>query len=304
MPKMTIDKSILINKSPEDIYPKLNDFNHWTPWSPWLIMEKGVAVNVADDAKYYEWQGDLVGSGNMKITKEIENTSIAYDLNFLKPWKSFAKVGFKLVPEGEGTRVHWTMESKLPFFMFFMKKMMTAFVGMDYERGLRMLKNYVEDGTVHSKLDFKGKSTFEGGAYIGVKTACTMDEMGNKMKSDFEKIWEQVDHSVAVGPAFTIYHKWDAVNRQVTYTSAIPVASVPSDLGGLISGTIPKTTVHSVVHTGPYEHIGNAWAAQYSMQRAKKFKVNKTIMPFEVYLNDPREVAPTDLESVVHFPTK
>jgi hypothetical protein len=153
MPKINVTRSATINSSIDNVYTKLNDFNHWTKWSPWLIMEKGVKVNISDDAKYYEWKGDRVGEGNMNISLEDGSNSIEYDLTFLKPWKSEAKVKFLLSDNNNRTAVTWSMDSKLPFFMFWMKNMMEGFIGMDYERGLNMLKDYIEEGEVKSKLD-------------------------------------------------------------------------------------------------------------------------------------------------------
>ena len=66
----------------------------------------------------------MVGSGNMNVTAENAPQSIDYDLTFLKPWKSRAKVRFELERKGDGTKTTWFMESSLPFFMFWMKKMM------------------------------------------------------------------------------------------------------------------------------------------------------------------------------------
>lgn len=40
MPKINVTRSATINSSIDNVYTKLNDFNHWTKWSPWLIMEK------------------------------------------------------------------------------------------------------------------------------------------------------------------------------------------------------------------------------------------------------------------------
>ena len=85
MPKMHIKKSILINAPVDRIYSIVSDFNHWRPWSPWLITEPEAKVTVAPDAKYYEWEGNRTGEGNMKITAEKANESIDYDLMFLKP---------------------------------------------------------------------------------------------------------------------------------------------------------------------------------------------------------------------------
>ena len=133
-------------------------------------MEPEAKVTVQEDGKYYEWSGNRVGSGNMTVLKEQTNEWIECDLTFLKPWKSKAKVKFNLKSEGDSTRITWNMDSSLPFFMFFMKKMMEAFVGMDYERGLNMLKDYSEDDKVHSHMEFKGRQTYPGCNYIGVKT--------------------------------------------------------------------------------------------------------------------------------------
>lgn len=307
MPKMQIDKSIHIDAKPEDVYAKVSDFNHWQPWSPWLIMEHGVKVDVEKGGKYYSWEGDRVGSGNMKITSEKENESVDYDLTFLKPWKSHAKVGFKIKADGNGSKVNWTMESSLPFFMFWMKKMMTAFVGMDYERGLKMLKDYVEDGKVNSELEFTGNTVYEGCKYVGIKSGCTIDDMGEDMKKSFGTLeaFFANNNIERAGDSISIYHKWDMINRRAEYTSAIPVKEVPGNLdASLISGEIPKLNVHIVSHKGSYAHMGNAWTTQYNMQRAKEFKHNKKVDPFEVYRNNPMEVEESELLTEVNFATK
>ncbi len=307
MPKMHIKKSTLIGAPVEKIYNTLSDFNQWQVWSPWLIMEPEASVKVAEDAKSYEWEGDRIGTGNMKILSESANRSIDYDLTFLKPWKSTAKVRFELNPQGEHTEVVWLMDSSLPFFMFWMKKMMEAFVGMDYDRGLAMLKDYMEDGEVHSKLDFKGTSTFPGCTYIGIKTSCNLKDIGDSMKEDFEKIgaFARENSELIAGVPFSIYHKWDMVKEQATYTSGIPVKQVPDNLpSGMVTGEIPQTGVYTVGHKGPYAHLGNAWSTMYNMQRAKVFKTNKKIDPFETYVNDPGEVPANELMTEVHFAVK
>ncbi|MBO6794116.1 MAG: SRPBCC family protein [Balneolaceae bacterium] len=85
MPKMNVSRTATIHADAATVYSKLNDFNHWPKWSPWLIMEPDANVNIATDAKYYEWNGKRTGEGNMSITREVENQQIDYDLTFLKP---------------------------------------------------------------------------------------------------------------------------------------------------------------------------------------------------------------------------
>lgn len=307
MPKMYISRSIFINKKASDIFPLLNNFDHWSIWSPWLIMEKGVKVNVAPDKKYYDWEGDLTGAGNMQVTNEVQNEKIDYNLTFLKPWKSHAKIGFILQPQGEGTKITWTMDSSLPFFLFWMKKMTENFIGMDYNRGLNMLKDLAEQGKVPSSLDFKGNSEYEGCNYIGLKANCTFDNIKESHKGNFEKMMSYISEKkdlISANP-FTIYHKWDINKQLCTYTACLPVKEIPSELpNDMVTGTYPKTKTHCVHHIGPYRHIGNAWSSLYSRLRAKRFKLNKSIDPIEIYLNSPKDTPENDLQTEIHFPIK
>ncbi len=308
MPKTHVDKSILIEKSPEEIFEKLSDFHNWIPWSPWLIVEPGVKVTTHEDGKYYEWDGDLVGAGNMTVLSENAPEHLHCNLTFLKPWKSKATVDFYLKPEGNGTRVHWVMDSSLPFFMFFFKKMMEAFIGMDFDRGLGMLKDYMESGEVHSKLNFEGIRDYEGCQYVGIKVDCAMSDIGPSMGTNFEKLekyFAEGHEDLKGGFAFSIYHKWQPVKGRVIYTAAIPVSSIPSDLpAGMISGKVPATKNHVVKHTGPYNHVGNAWSAQMSRERAKKFKKNRSVHPMEVYMNDPSNTPANELVSEIWVAVK
>lgn len=305
MPKVYIERSIPINAPAPVVYAALNDFNKWVKWSPWLIMEPSASVDVAEDAKSYTWDGYRVGSGNMKVREERENEHIHFDLNFLKPWKSSNTTSFYLTGTPEGTVVKWTMDTSLPFYLFWMKKMMGAWVGADYERGLDMLKAYVEQGEIHSKLDFKGNSEFDGCKWIGIKAHCLINDMAIKMPEDFERIWKYADENDENidGEAFTIYHKWNIVKGKVSYTAALPVKEISPDLPeGFVSGQIPQTPVYILGHTGAYKHLGNAWSTLYAMHRNKEFKPRKGVHPFEIYKNDPKITPEKDLLTEICFP--
>lgn len=307
MPKINVTRSTTIHSTIDDVYAKLSDFNHWIKWSPWLIMEDGVKVTISEDGKYYEWKGERVGEGNMSVTLENQNYAIEYDLNFLKPWKSEAKVKFLLSDNDGRTAVTWSMDSKLPFFMFWMKSMMEAYIGMDYERGLNLLKDYVEKGHVQSKLNFKGESTFPGTKYVGIKNSCSIDDIGEAMKKDFGKIESFIKQhqEIATGDAYSIYHKWDMVKRKASYTSCVGVTSIPEDLpADFTAEEIPETKIYTLRHTGPYHHLGNAWSTLYNMHRGKEFKPKKGVHPFEHYVSNPQETEEKDLITDVIFPIR
>jgi len=307
MPKMNVRRSTTINSPAATVFNRVADLNHWTAWSPWLITEPEAKVTVSDDSKFYSWEGKRVGSGEMRITAEKTNQSVDYDLTFLKPWKSHAKVRFELNERNGVTEVDWIMDSSLPFFMFWMKKMMEAFVGMDFQRGLNLLKDYVEDGEVHSKLEFVGERNYPGCEYIGIKRSTTMAGVGPDMKNDFTKLWEMVssDMDNVTGESFSIYHKWEIVKGKVRYTAGVPVKKVPENLpSGVITGKLHAMKIHTLRHVGPYIHLGNAWTTMQMMMRGKEFKPVKGMHPFETYVNMPGEVPDNELITDINFAVK
>ena len=290
----------------EKVYATVRDFKQWPAWSPWLIAEPDSRMDYSADGKSYTWDGKITGSGEMIITSENPQ-SINYQLTFLKPWKSVNSAQFLFAEKNGGTEVTWTMEGSLPFFMFWMKAMMTGFVGADYQRGLMMLKAVVETGTNPSKLDFLGQKSFSGFRYVGVKTRCPITDIAANMQRDMQKLtqWLGASGVQAPGKPFSICHKWDLGKGTADYTLAFPFDTEPTDLpNSFVSGVIPACNVYQVRHTGPYRFLGNAWAAGVMHGRAKVYAPDKKIDAFEIYENDPTEVAENNLVTVLHFPVK
>jgi len=307
MPKTHVEKTITINADIEKVKRIIADFNHWEHWSPWLILEPEAKLKVSENGKKQEWEGVRIGSGEMTVLEEKE-TAIHYDLKFLKPWKSQATVDFLISTDGEdSTTLTWTMDGSLPFFMFWMKNMMERMLGMDYDRGLLMLKDYIEKGHVDAKLEFPGESDFAGCKYLGLKNECTMDNIGEVMGVDIQKLndYAKGNSPVLSMEFFSIYHKFDFGKNKIVYTIGVGVKESQGNLPeGLFNGTLPATKVHTVRHIGPYELSGNAWSAIMAMDQSKEIKKNKKIPPMEFYRNNPAETDPKDLITDVCMPLK
>lgn len=308
MPKLTIQKSKTISASPEKVYEIISDFHHWRPWSPWLIQEAAATVDIAPDGKSYSWSGKIVGDGEMEVAEETPHKAISYNLTFLKPWKSKAKISFHLIPQGDHTVVQWGMDSSLPFFLFYMKKMMTNIIGMDYDRGLTMLKQYVEKGKVNSKVEVEGETTFAGCTYIALRKDCSVDTMPKEMSSDIEKLFKFAnEHSLEMtAPVFTAYEKWDFNKNRTTYLTGLQLKEIPEgmDVSAFVTGTFPEMKTHLIKHTGEYNHLGNAWSAGMSLVQKKMIKASKQYKPFELYISDPRDTPAEQIVTEIHFPLK
>ena len=309
MPKMRVDESIVIQEKPSKIYSILSDYHHWQTWSPWLLAEPEAKVTIADSGDFYQWEGQIIGSGQMQITrKSAKHDFLLMDLTFLKPWKSQAKVAFYLKDEGASTQVRWTMDSRLPFFLFWMKKSMEAYISQDYGRGLRLLKDFAETGKTNSSIKFLGLKKHPAMQYLGLQRSISTAEMEQCMGEDFGRLmplFHQKWKALQAGAPFSIYHKFDVVRKKVIYTAALPLTEIPTDLeSDMITGTLPAMQVYSVLHQGPYRHIANAWSAAAMHLRSKQFKPLKKTPPMEVYWNNPKDTSELELKSEILFPAK
>lgn len=308
MPVFTVEKSILINAPIDQVYSAVRDFTVWREWSPWLIAEPEAVVNYLKNPDGYTWEGQVTGSGKFHLIEETAPRSMRCHLEFIKPWKSVCETRFSFSETSEGTEVTWTMDGSLPFFMFFMKKSMVAYVGADYARGLVMLKDYVELGNVPCKLEFPGTTAFKGGLYIGVKAEGSPEDISTLARGSFETLqsWRKQTGTELRDQPFAIYHKWDLVKGKVSFSTGFPLSTRPAEVpDGLFIGELPDVAVYPVRHTGPYRHIANAWSAGIMHGRGKKFCQGKQLHPFEIYEVMRDEVEhENDLVTVVNFPVK
>lgn len=305
MPKFSLEEKVQVDAQPAHVRAIVKDFKQWEPWSPWLSADPNCKVEYADDGASYSWDGEVIGSGMMEVTRETDD-AIFYDLNFFKPWKSQADVAFHFKTKDGGTEVAWSMDSSLPFFMFFMKKMMVAWVSADYRRGLAKLKDYAETGSVPSQNQFEGVGEGFVGKYVGIRSdRVPMDELGPRMSEQFEELkkWMAVEGIEPNGAPLSITHKFDMVNRRFDYTAAIPVTELSNGVAyNFVSGTLKAPKTFKVKHTGAYRHLSSAWSAAMMHQRSKQFRPQKGVDPFEVYVSDPTNTPEAELVTEIHLP--
>lgn len=145
-----VERSRVIQGSPDAIMPQLTDMKRWVEWSPWSDRDPNIKWTFSDPTggkgAWYEWEGNEdVGKGRMEVTA-VESDAVTYALTFLDPFPSESTVTFRLEPEGQGTQVTWIMDSNNSFstkvFMIFAD--FDALLGADFELGLERLAKQVE----------------------------------------------------------------------------------------------------------------------------------------------------------------
>ena len=308
MPKYSVSRSIVIERDPGSVFDTLADYNTWSTWSPWLCAEPDAKVTVSDNSNsvgsMYAWEGEITGAGELEHLQLEPGRSIRDEIRFKRPFKSTSSVGFDFEPAGDGTKVTWTMDGSLPWFMFWMKPMMESFIGMDYERGLSMLKEWSETGTILSDTQAKGVQSVGPFRMAGIKNQCDFSKIGQMMGQDFQRATDEFErHGVPVDKgAMSVYHKFNIKQMTMEYTCGFMVDQ-PVNIEGVNNWEIPVTQALRVDHVGSYQNLGNAWSAANQIARYKKLKQSR-VGTFEIYRNDMSDTKPADLITEIYLPLK
>ncbi len=310
MPKFHVQRSTTIEASLDKVFEVVSDYSTWTTWSPWLCAEPTAKVTVSEDStsvgSTYAWEGEITGAGEMEHLQLEPGVHIEDEIRFLKPWKSVSKVSFDFESAGDGTKITWHMNGSMPWYMFWMIPMMEPYIGMDYERGLKMLKEWIETGEIQTKTNIRGVESIGPLRVAGVRKTCSFDNIGTSMKEAFEEASGKFEEqSISIeGHGISIYHDMNMKAKTFDYTSGFVLGdSVGEVPAGLSTWSIPSVQALVTEHHGRYDHLGNAWSAANQHARYKKLKQSKA-GAFEIYTNDCDTTPPAELETIIYLPLK
>lgn len=145
-----IERSLVINATPEAILAPCADLREWKKWGVWYQRDPQIQTTYSTPptgvGSWVDWKSQQEGNGKMTITK-LTPTEIVYALEF--PDHGMKSTGvMKLAPEGSGQRLVWSDEGDLgmnPLSRWF-GLFLDQLIGKDFETGLANLKKLVEGG--------------------------------------------------------------------------------------------------------------------------------------------------------------
>nr|WP_295902485.1 SRPBCC family protein [uncultured Bdellovibrio sp.] len=311
--KVQIQRSINIEKPKQTVFDIIADLKQWNTWSPWMQSEptaktqfSGISGQVGQTQS---WEGEVIGSGRMTIVDLQKNQLMKMNLEFFTPWKSFAEAIFDIKEvSAQQCKVTWTMNSNLPWFMFAFKNMMAAYIGNDFERGLKMLKEYAETGAVVSRSVYQGEKELPGFQVIGKKTTSKISDLGTTIRADFDDMNKRLQSGELTPPdgIVTLSHKHDIPHGTSVFTAGYIYKpnQTPKVPGDFEITQIPNHKALVVDYYGPYRNIGNPWSMIVSYQRGKKKKVAKSVPMYELYKTMPDGRPEKDIHTQITLPIK
>ena len=149
-----VERDLLIDAEPEDVFPLISDLHAWNEWSPWATMDPDAAIQITGSG---QGQTMMWSSANPQVGQGTQEIVSLEAPHLLKTHLEFGQQGiadatFNLISQGEQTQVVWSLDTDMragvplwqqPISTYF-RFLMDAMIGKNYETGLQNLKALVE----------------------------------------------------------------------------------------------------------------------------------------------------------------
>ncbi len=114
--------------------------------------------------------------------------------------------------------------------------------------------------------------------------------------------WIEKEGLLMTGPPFAVYYSVpeEMAQEKMQFEVGVPVKGAAPETDTIKIKTFPAQSVLSAVHKGPYSQISSLYAAL--MEYVTNNQCEIIGPPMELWLNNPMEVAESELLTEVRFP--
>ncbi len=149
--QVAVSRDIVINAPASKVFPHVNDLRKFQAWSPWGAVDADMKMVFSGaevgKGQIVAWtsKDPNVGSGMQEITESILNKRVATKLDFGE--MGMATSAWDLTGQDNGTKVVWSFQTELGTnpLMRWMGLLFDGWIGKKYEKGLKDLKEIVEN---------------------------------------------------------------------------------------------------------------------------------------------------------------
>ena len=232
----------------------------------------------------------MIGAGKLTHVTIRSQPSISPEIEFLRPYKSIARILWEFEPGENGTLVSWSINTEMPFLFRILARRMQAMIERDYELGLALLGGYLDTETAYPTIAFAGNEELQDFNYWAIPSNGNLRQLEAARRPGVE-ILQNVLGSNA-GLALTLYYQFDPLGSHYQAEIAVPVAdNMPLSnyrRREFKGGRYFKMTLH-----GDLQFLPLACHALHSHRRMHKQKLDSTRPALEIYHDDLTQIPDT-----------
>lgn len=296
--KVEAEATVMINASPETVWPLMSSLRAANEWSPWADLDTAATVEFSGEPgtvgekQMWEGSGDM-GKGEMEIAAIDPMKRVETNLHFMEPRDGKANAWLTMEPEGEGTKVSWgfSMDAPVPFNLLMTLGGMKGAIKKEYQKGLNKLKDMAEKKAAMPDNEIDGytieEGTVDAKTYLAIRKTVGWDEIGNMFQIGMPALGAELEKQKLqmVGAPSGIYWSWDEENKQTDMAVAMPIAAQANGGGEMSVITLPASNVIMSDYYGSYEEMEPIYTAMDMYVKQHMLEQGEVVV--EEYLTDP-----------------
>lgn len=316
--EVTVSRDIVIDRPAKVVFKTVNSMHNFNQWSPWPKMDPD-AEFIFSGPKFgvgsqMSWSGNQsIGSGVQTIVETVENQQVKTKTVFKSKDNAVSYTTYQLTPVSEDkTRVEWIYETDFDGDIIgrYVGNMLDGMLGPQYEQGLQKLKEVIESQPVY---DFSAVSEAsldsQNILFIPIE-ATKQSEISALMGPAYGQImgFMQRNQLAMATPPLAVYRQvgGDVSGGFGSWHIDVGVGVAVETLSGITGeiqlGQLPAGSVIKYVQTGPYSQAEKSYEIIDAYMEEQGLVANGD--PWEVYINDPGEVAEADLITHIYQPVQ
>ncbi len=294
--KSLVTRSIVINASPETVFPLVNNLKNWEQWSPWQAMDPTVKLTYGEIVEgvgaTYTWDGPETGKGKVTITASEPNKQMLNDVEF--DGMGVSKAAYLLENENGATKLSWTFESEngMNPFTRWISVLIKGMLEDQFDQGLNKIKELAEKAPKAAEQNWKGRveeakvEQLTEKFYLAYHDTASVSTVSEKLGMAYGEIGKAIGAQKLeeIGAPFAIYYSES--NTMFEFDAALPVSKAGKDAGKVKAGKIAAGNAVVVSFYGDYSQTPLAHeTADNFIVKEKKQIIGA---PWEEYVTDPQ----------------
>jgi len=290
-----IERSVTIAAPVDDIWPAVSSLGAMDKWSPWNEldpnMKKSMEGTDGQVGALSRWEGNKdVGKGEQRIDSIARNSLVRTRLKFIEPWQSESDALIELSTDGDGTKVTWAMVGEHNFGSRLMGRFMDmdAMLGKDFEKGLGLLKQQVEEAVAAKPSFTITAMDWPSTLFIGKRGIVAWADMKSAFEKGFGSGMETLGKAKVemAGHPSGVYFEWNDANQTADMIAGIPVPVEAKDkLKGIDLYESPASKALAIDYYGGYNGMMAPHMAMDEYIKANGLTQHTNVI--EEYVTDP-----------------
>ena len=289
--KVHLERSIMVNNTPDVPYDLINDLTKFNDWSPWYEIDTNATCTNSElktgAGACIIWNSNNteLGNGKLTITESKPNELIVTKLE-VEGWDP-SSASYFFTKENKTTKIIWTMDSDMGYNIIgrWFGLFMDDLIGKDYEKGLASIKKICEEKPVQEKIAGYDVNflTIPSQNYIyTTNSEVKANEIGLKIGASLMKLdaYTKNNQILVSGPPFTIWYS------PTNFIIGMPVSGEISPKDKNIKfGQLKDCNAYVVSYYGSYSNTQTVYENMSTFILAKG--KHPAGPPRELYLSDP-----------------